>query len=171
VYPDATEESFRSFDLESPLATNADMRLFLDILDALDALYPRRPGAGVRHGVSRGGFFVNFLNCRLGALQSARHRARRGRGPYGPDDQYDIDGHFMCEATAVAALLIHGVDDKRGSTRGCRLQSLPVDLGESVRTLRRRSVRTRAVRELRRVRRGQAGRVVRRSGRGTRGVE
>jgi polyhydroxybutyrate depolymerase len=111
VYPDATEESFRSFDLESPLATNADMRLFLDILDALDALYHVDRARVFATGVSRGGFFVNFLNCRLGALNLRAIAPVAGSGPYGPDDQYDIDGHFMCEATAVAALLIHGVDD------------------------------------------------------------
>lgn len=111
VYPDATEESSRSFDLETPLATNADMRLFTDILDALDALYHIDRARVFATGVSRGGYFVNFLNCRLGSLRLRAIAPVAGSGPYGPDDEFDPDGHFMCEATAVAALLIHGVDD------------------------------------------------------------
>ena len=109
VYPDATVASGRSFDLETPLATNADMTLVLDILASIESLYCVDPSRVFAAGFSRGAFFANFLNCRLGTQIFRAISAQSGSGPYGAD--YDPQGHFICEATAAAALLIHGESD------------------------------------------------------------
>lgn len=111
VYPDATEDSGRSFDLETPLASNADMHLFLDLVASIEASYCIDPQHVFATGVSRGAFFVNFLNCRLGAPHLRAIAAQSGSGPYGDDSDYDVDGHFICEAPAAAALMIHGTAD------------------------------------------------------------
>ena len=111
VYPDATVDSGRSFDLETPLASNADMALFLDLVTALEATYCIDPERVFVTGLSRGAFFVNFLNCRLGSSHLRAIAAQSGSGPYGELGDYDTDGHFLCEAPAAAALMIHGTID------------------------------------------------------------
>jgi polyhydroxybutyrate depolymerase len=111
VYPDATEASGRSFDLETPLAANADMQLFIDIVDALESTYQIDRGRVFAAGLSRGAFFANFLNCRLGEASLRAIAAHSGSGPYGPASEYDEEGHFMCAARSVAALMIHGTAD------------------------------------------------------------
>ena len=75
------------------------------------AVDPRRYGMTAREYIqaeSRA-FFANFLNCRLGTQIFRAISAQSGSGPYGAD--YDPQGHFICEATAAAALLIHGESD------------------------------------------------------------
>jgi polyhydroxybutyrate depolymerase len=109
VYPDATQASGRSFDIETPYDGNADMQLFSDILASLEGSHCADPGRVYATGFSRGAFFVNFLNCRLGDTVLKGIAAHSGSGPYG--DDYDDDGHFVCQAPAAAALLIHGQDD------------------------------------------------------------
>lgn len=111
VYPDATEDSGRSFDLETPRASNADMQLVVDILADLDGSYHVDHSRVFATGMSRGGYFVNFLNCRFGTALLRAIAAHSGSGPYGPDVEYDENGHLMCEATAAAALMIHGTAD------------------------------------------------------------
>lgn len=112
VYPDATEESGRSFTLDTELAANPDMTMFIDIVGQLSARFPIQ---GVfATGLSRGGYFVNFLNCTLGASYLDAIAPQAGSGPYddGEDAQYDDEGHLICPATPVGALLIHGVGDQ-----------------------------------------------------------
>ena len=109
VYPDATVASGQSFDLDSPLATNEDMTLVQDILASLETLYCVDLSLVFATGFSRGGYFANFLNCRIGAATFRAIAPQAGSGPYGAD--YDDAGHFICEATAAAALLIHGASD------------------------------------------------------------
>ena len=111
VYPDAAEESWRSFDLESPLAWNTDMQLVKDILTDLEASYHIDRSRVFATGFSRGGFFANFLNCRLGTTVFRAVAAHSGSGPYGPAESYNADGHFLCEAPAAAAMMIHGTAD------------------------------------------------------------
>lgn len=112
VYPDATEESGRSFTLDTELAANPDMTMFLDLVAQLSARFPI---SGVfATGVSRGGYFVNFLNCTLGASSLDAIAPQAGSGPYDDEDaQYDEEGHLICPSTTpAAAVLIHGVDDQ-----------------------------------------------------------
>lgn len=111
VYPDATEESGRSFTLDTELAANPDMTMFTDLVAELSA---RFPVDGVfATGVSRGGYFVNFLNCTLGATSLDAIAPQAGSGPYGEDDsEYDVDGHYICPSAPAAAVMIHGVDDQ-----------------------------------------------------------
>lgn len=111
VYPDATEESGRSFTLETDLAANPDMAMFIDLVAQMSARFPVR---GVfATGLSRGGYFANFLNCTLGDSYLDAIAPQAGSGPYGEDDsQYDVDGHFICPSVPAAAVLIHGVDDQ-----------------------------------------------------------
>jgi polyhydroxybutyrate depolymerase len=111
VYPDATEESGRSFTLDIDLAANPDMTMFLDLVAELSARFPIH---GVfATGFSRGGYFVNFLNCTLGAAHLDAIAPQSGSGPYDDDNpQFDEQGHLICPATPAAALMIHGVDDQ-----------------------------------------------------------
>jgi polyhydroxybutyrate depolymerase len=110
VYPDATEDSGRSFTLDTDLAANPDMAMFIDLRDQLAARFSIH---GVfATGISRGGYFANFLNCSLGDGYLDAIAPQAGSGPYGDDSQYDEDGHFMCPSTPAAAVMIHGVDDE-----------------------------------------------------------
>jgi polyhydroxybutyrate depolymerase len=111
VYPNATEESGRSFTLDTDLAANPDMQMFLDLVGQLSARFSIQ---GVfATGLSRGGYFANFLNCALGASQLDAVAPQAGSGPYGEDDsEYDEDGHYICPSAPAAALMIHGVDDE-----------------------------------------------------------
>lgn len=111
VYPDATEASGRSFTLDTDLAANPDMTMFLDLVAQLSARFSID---GVfATGLSRGGYFANFLNCTLGAEHLDAVAPQAGSGPYGEDDsEYDVDGHYICPSAPAAALMIHGVDDQ-----------------------------------------------------------
>jgi mannan endo-1,4-beta-mannosidase len=112
VYPDATEASGRSFDLETPLPGNADMQLTLAVLNAMSATYTVDATRVFAAGISRGAYFVNFLNARIGSGPFRAIAAHSGSGPYGTPTDYDPDGHFICQAPTAAALLIHGMDDQ-----------------------------------------------------------
>ena len=111
VYPDATTASGRSFDLETPLATNADIRLFQDLVASVRAQYCVDNGRIFAAGSSRGAFFSNILNCRVGSS------VLRAIGPhsgsiYAADATgYTTDGHVRCEGTAASAMLVHGQSD------------------------------------------------------------
>lgn len=111
VYPNATEESGRSFTLDADLAANPDTQMFVDLFGHLSARFPIN---GVfATGVSRGGYFVNFLNCTLGASYLRAIAPQAGSGPYGEDDsEYDVDGHFICPSAPAAAVMVHGVGDQ-----------------------------------------------------------
>lgn len=109
VYPDATIASNRSFNVDSPLATNGDMTLVQDILASLETLYCVDASRVFATGFSKGGYFANFLNCRIGAATFRAVAPQSGGGPYGSN--YDPEGHYICDATAAAALLIHGSGD------------------------------------------------------------
>lgn len=110
VYPDATVESGRSFVLDTHLNANPDMQFFLDLVGALSHTY--RIGRVFATGHSRGGYFVNFLNCTFGATRLAAIAANSGSGPYGEDSDFDENGHYRCPAAPAAALMIHGVADQ-----------------------------------------------------------
>ncbi len=111
VYPDATEESGRSFTLDTTLAANPDMAMFIDLVGQLSARFPVHGVFATGH--SRGGYFANFLNCTLGASYLDAIAPHSGSGPYGEDDsEYDVDGHYICPSAPAAALMIHGVDDE-----------------------------------------------------------
>ena len=131
-----------TFDLETPLATNADMTLVLDILASIESLYCVDPSRVFAAGFSRGGFFANFLNCRLGAQMFRAISAQSGGGPYGTD--YDPQGHFLCEATAAAALLIHGESDLVVPIAGAQYSRDQWILPISARTRQPRTSRRRA---------------------------
>jgi polyhydroxybutyrate depolymerase len=111
VYPDATETSGRSWQLDVPLIQNADMTLFVDILNQLASAYHVDRSRVFATGFSRGAYFVNFLNCRLGTTYLRAVAPHSGSGPYGQPADFDVDGHFICEAPAAAAMLIHGETD------------------------------------------------------------
>jgi polyhydroxybutyrate depolymerase len=111
VYPDATEESGRSFTLDTDLAANPDMTMFIDLVAQLSARFPIDRVFAT--GLSRGGYFVNFLNCTLGDSYLDAIAPQAGSGPYDDTDaQYDDDGYLICPSTPAAAVLIHGVDDQ-----------------------------------------------------------
>lgn len=109
VYPDATLDSGRTFDVESPYASNADMNMFSDVLGSLTSSYCVDQNRVFATGVSRGAYFVNFLNCRVGTNALRAIAAQSGSGPYG--GPYDSEGHMVCDAPSAAALLIHGDAD------------------------------------------------------------
>jgi mannan endo-1,4-beta-mannosidase len=111
VYPDATDESGRHWTLDASLDANPDMRLFLDMIDHVAATYTVDRSRVFATGHSSGGFFVNFLNCTLGSAYLRAIAPHGGSGPYGNDWDYDVDGHFMCNADPAAAILIHGAND------------------------------------------------------------
>jgi polyhydroxybutyrate depolymerase len=112
VYPDARDPD-RSWqlDLDVPLAQDADTTLFVDIVNKVASVYSVDRSRIFATGFSRGGYFANFLNCRLGTTYLRAIAPQSGSGPYGKDADYDIDGHFMCPAPGAAAFLIHGDAD------------------------------------------------------------
>jgi polyhydroxybutyrate depolymerase len=111
VYPDATLASGQSWDLDDPLATNADMTFFTDLVTSLESSYCVDTHRVFAAGFSRGAYFVNFINCYLGTAVVRAIAANSGSGPYGPAADFDACGHFICSGRAAAALLIQGDAD------------------------------------------------------------
>lgn len=111
VYPDATAASGRSFDLESPLGANADIRFVQDTIASVRAQYCIDEHRVFAAGMSRGGFFSNILNCRLGS-SVFRAVAPHSGSIYAADSSgYTSSGHVLCEGAAAPAILFHGVTD------------------------------------------------------------
>ena len=67
----------RHWTLDASLDANPDMRLFLDIIDQLAAIYHVDVTRVFATGHSSGGFCANFLNCTSGRPSCARSRRTR----------------------------------------------------------------------------------------------
>jgi polyhydroxybutyrate depolymerase len=110
VYPDALAPA-RSFDLETPRASNPDIRFFRDALAAVRAQYCVDDRRVFAAGHSRGGFFANILNCRVGAPVLRAVAPCSGSIYSASPTGYTSDGHVACEEPAASALLVHGNPD------------------------------------------------------------
>ncbi len=111
AYPDATTVSGRSFDLETPLATNPDIRFFQDLVASIGTQYCIDATRVFAAGHSRGGFFANILNCRIGTSVLRAVLPHSGSIYSADASGYTSDGHVLCEATAASAMLVHGATD------------------------------------------------------------
>lgn len=111
VYPDATVASGRSWDLESARDLNDDIAFVRELLDDVADRYCVDLGAVFAAGHSRGGFFTNILNCRLGTTTFRAVGPMAGSIYSTATDGYTSDGHVVCEAEPAPVLEIHGDPD------------------------------------------------------------
>ncbi len=109
VYPDATADSGKSFDISH--VNNLD----LDFFDALNASlaqsYCVDPARVFAAGMSRGGYFANWLGCQRG--DKLRAIAPHSGSIYSDEAnvQYTDEGSLVCPTPAPAAIVFHGESD------------------------------------------------------------
>lgn len=111
VYPDGLS---KTWDLDSPTATNKDYKFITALVDKLAATYCTDQTRRFLTGFSRGAYFTNQLGCRSPREWRAV-APHSGGGPYGLDGEYDDNGNWKCSGPSKpAALVIHGGSDDLG---------------------------------------------------------